>query len=923
MDAASRALPLAVFSLSLLVSPCVAQEDRRDWVVEDVVMQERTSSWQLSRDGSKALWIRTRGDKEADKGIATLMLTTLATNESRELTVGQESIGSPKFSPDGHRIAFTSGRDFPKGMEGLSKDEKGSQIWILDLRGGEARPVTKIPHGVRSFEWGDDDTIYLTARDAWSRREAKAKKAKDKTRVVEDIDLFRDGAVRLFRFSLDDKKLKRLTTNRDRIQRFFVSPKQRYVIAVHSVDPANAAEGRFPPRVVWYDLESGSELEIYGDRKSKPRSFAFWRDGEGLYARVPHMTIDGEDSASIQRLDMLRTSDLTAGRFALERVDLDWDRSMSGSFFVTEDGFVTGLAHGVETAWARYVRQADGSHAKVAIESPSEWPLQSLVRARDANTAIFVVGDASEPDHVMQGSLQGATLNMGEELYRPNKGFAKLRIAKTEVTRWKGANDEEVEGILYWPKGYREGERYPLVLVTHGGPHAADRNRFSERWSNTPNFYSQRGAFVLKTNYHGSSGYGLAFGESIRHRYYELEVVDLARGIQALVDRGLVDKGRIGLVGWSNGAILSTAMLTHLDDYAPGHDFTFRVAAPGAGDVNWTSDYGNCAFGASFDEFYLGGTPWSNPVGYIEKSPMFRMQDVTTPTIIFFGTEDTAVPTSQGWEHYRAMHRIGKAPVRFLLFPGEPHGLRKLTHQTRKLTEELAWVDRHLFETEAEVELVAGDSPLAVARRMQEVAVADASFGSFRSGTLIPETVPFGDVAIGRFEVTRVQWRAFRGDYAIPTGTENLPITGISADDAKAYCAWLSATTGAKYRLPTVEEHDKLAMSKGARENDLKRWVGYSPSLEDAARVQAMIEQLGVDRALLPVGSCPPGFVGEGRELEKKAMVFDIGGNAAEWVVGEGGSIAKGGCAVLVRDERAATVVVPLAYTGLRVVRDS
>ena len=120
------------------------------------------------------------------------------------------------------------------------------------------------------------------------------------------------------------------------------------------------------------------------------------------------------------------------------------------------------------------------------------------------------------------------------------------------------------------------------------------------------------GRFVARVfNYSGSDNYGLDWQEAIYGRYYERELPDIQAGVDTLVARGLADPDRLGVHGWSNGSILAIALVAESDRFA--------VACCGAGDVNWTSDYGNCAFGVWFDELYIGGAPWKDPSRYVEK----------------------------------------------------------------------------------------------------------------------------------------------------------------------------------------------------------------------------------------------------------------------------------------------------------------
>ncbi|MCK7483840.1 MAG: prolyl oligopeptidase family serine peptidase [Candidatus Moduliflexus flocculans] len=175
-------------------------------------------------------------------------------------------------------------------------------------------------------------------------------------------------------------------------------------------------------------------------------------------------------------------------------------------------------------------------------------------------------------------------------------------------------------------------------------------------------------------------------------KYYEYPVEDIEKGVDALVAKGLVDPDRVGTFGWSNGSILSIAV-------SIANPARYKVVAAGAGDVEFISDWANVDFGQSFDAYYLGKSPLEDPELYLRISPLFQMDKVRAPTIIFFGTEDRNVPTSQGWTHYRALYHLDKVPVKFLLFPGEPHGLQEYTHQLRKLEEEMAWFDRWFFKT--------------------------------------------------------------------------------------------------------------------------------------------------------------------------------------------------------------------------------
>jgi hypothetical protein len=327
-------------------------------------------------------------------------------------------------------------------------------------------------------------------------------------------------------------------------------------------------------------------------------------------------------------------------------------------------------------------------------------------------------------------------------------------------------------------------------------------------------------------------------------------------------------------------------------------------------------------FGQSFDAYYFGKSPLEDPQLYIRKSPVFQMDKVRTPTLIFFGTNDRQVPTSQGWTHYRTLYSIGKTPVRFILFPGEAHGPAKLSHQLRKVNEEMAWMDTYLFKTaEPPNEAFKPDSPLGEALRRKNVARAGISYGNSVKASnsrtiLVPEVVHRGAQEIGRFEVTRAQFANFDPSYKFDPGTENFPANGISFEKAKAYAAWLSSSTGEIWRIPNEDEVASLYNGRTG-ENTLDYWAGYTPNPDDAQRLAKQIAELGGNAPLLKqVGSFHP------QSEKNEELIYDLGGNVAEWAIGSDGSGKTLGCSAdRSADAKSAYQPAALVYTGLRVVR--
>jgi dipeptidyl aminopeptidase/acylaminoacyl peptidase len=914
---------IACVVLPALAAATFAQDaaKKSPWTPEDIVLAESAGQFRISPDGQWAVWVKSTADKEKDGRVSNLFLTSLTDpspaagsgqgKKEIQLTRGAENHFAPRFSPDGQLISFLSTRPLPKPNPELSR----AQLWLISPFGGEPYHLTEFVRGIRGYVWVDVDTIIFSAQEDPTLWEQERKKKKDTTVVVDDTA--HEPPVRLFRLAVKDKKVARLTDNTDWIEAFDVSPDGKRAVTVHAQYLSFAWDHKILPKTFVYDLEKGTRTEVFAGRRIPPQQVRWARDGAGFYALAPYSSHPQFFTASIR---VAYYYDLASG--TTTQVNLDWERGLwFGGFEVTADGFVALLDDGARLQPARYTKSGltwrranlEGAHAR---------NLTSLVISDDARSAVYEYSTASTPEQWFRATLDGAQLANPMQITELNPGFKNKTTARTEIVRWKGALGEEVEGILYYPHNYQAGKKYPLFTAPHGGPAGADKDAWEESWAYAQQLINQRGAFVFKPNYHGSSSYGLKWVESICcGKYYEYPVEDIESGVNALIARGLVDPERIGTFGWSNGSILSIAVAVH-------HPERYKVLSAGAGDVEWISDWANVDFGHSFDAYYFGKSPLEDPQLYLQLSPLFKLDRVQAPTIIYFGTEDRAVPPSQGWTHYRAMYHLDKVPVKFVLFPGEPHGLQKISHQLRKLEEEMAWLDRHFFKTlAAENEAFQKSSPLAQALRRKAVNKVGVRYGAaFKptaargrrtpAETLIPEVVKRGELEIGRFEVTRAQFAAFDPSYKMEPGTENFPASGISFERARAYVEWLSKLTGHTWRLP--QEDEVAALYEGrSGENTLDYWAGYAPNPDDAARLAAKVKELGSGAALLrEVGS----FAGAGADDEE--LIFDLGGNVAEWVIAKDGSAKTlGGSADRPADSKAQRSAAALEYTGLRVLR--
>ena len=896
-----------LFAASLQAQPT----DDAPWTIDHVLEQESLSDVALGPDGQRVLWVKNTPDAEADRTQSDLYLTYRddphrgdSTATIRLTRTGNNS--DPRWSPGGEQIAFLSRRD------GDEDDAAGRQIWRLDPRGGAPASVTSTEQSVRAMRWLDDERILFSAEEDETRYEQHLAETDDDADVIEDTTLFRP--VRLFTVHVETGKVTRVTKNEHQITEFAPSPNGRYV--VYSLDDSPVdADARNQPHQFLLDLETGESTEIFDEQYFDPSNYQWTADGEGFYATDSYSSDPEHEGAGINKLYHYDLSNRS-----YQEVPLDWgDKGVGyGGYSVVDGGVHVQLANG-PTFKPRFYRKTEEGWTHEDVADDRLEHASSFTAGPDGETIVFSHSTADTPPAYRVGTYREGAIQSDETLTTLNENLDDLPIPRAEVVRWEGANGDTVNGILHYPLDYDPDRSYPMMTVIHGGPSGVDLDAWSLGWTVYAPLLAQRDAFVFRPNYHGSGHHGLDFVESIKGKYYELEIPDIVSGIDSLAADGLVDKDSLGVMGWSNGAILTTQLTIE-------HPDLFQVAAPGAGDVNWTSDYGNCAFGARFDNSYFKGAPWEYTEHYIEKSPLFEMPKVQTPTLIHHGTEDRAVPYEQGWEYYRALQQIGNAPVRFLSYPGEPHGLGELSHQRRKMEEDLKWIDTYLFgdtsmEERVAERLMADDAPLSLLETTDPPATTDGRYGERINGTLVPETVPLNDtLSVGRFEVTQAQFRAFASDYEGLSGAPDHPAHGLSAEQAQAYVDWLREQTGRDYRLPRQAELDMLKEKRsGPSENTPAYWAGFSPNPDEYNRLRARLDQQPLRALLMPVGSRPPGHGTEGNG----PLVYDVDGNVAEWAATDTGLEPQNGSILTLADPKADdTPRPPRRVTGLRVVLD-
>ncbi len=279
------------------------------------------------------------------------------------------------------------------------------------------------------------------------------------------------------------------------------------------------------------------------------------------------------------------------------------------------------------------------------------------------------------------------TDNKARRLTNVNPQTATWKLPKLSIFSWKAPDGTPVEGILELPPDYKEGQKLPLVVAIHGGPTTADYFGL-QFWMYGRTLLPAKGYAVLCPNYRGSTGYGDKFLTDLIGRENDLDVKDILAGVDALVEKGIADPERLGVMGWSNGGYLTNCLVSTTT--------RFKAASSGAGIVDTVMEWGGNDEPA-YSIALKKGFPWNAAANYHKASPTYALDKVKTPTLIHVGGSDERCPPSQSRMLYRALHEYNKVPCELLVYPGESHGVMKYKNRKAKMEWDLAWFERYLL----------------------------------------------------------------------------------------------------------------------------------------------------------------------------------------------------------------------------------
>ncbi len=654
-----RAKSFVWLCMVLLVWPAAAQP-KRPMTLVDMLEIPSLSDPRLSPDGRQLLYVLAETDWQANKQIAHIWRINVDGTDARQLTHGKSGESSPRWGPDGSRIAFLAKRG----------EDQERQIYLLSNLGGEAQRLTNHPTAVSNIQWAPDGSaVYFLARDPKTEEEKAREKAKDDVFAFDENDKQRH----LWKVMLADKSEHRLTEGDYSILGYTLSRDGTRIAFHRAPTPLfdDSDEGE-----VWVMNADGSAALQLTHNRVPERGAVLSPDN-----RTVLFTTGSNAAFEPYYNNNLFIIPATGGQVRLlmaewphEIGSAAWSADGRRIYFTANTGVRVNLFQ-VDVASEKLTRLTEGDHSLrfwsyrpalkrhvFAIDSP----------ANAGDVWLLPEGKASRPQQITHVFDYLA---------------ARFLLPRQEAIQWAGADGVTVEGILVYPLDYREGQRYPLVVKTHGGPASSDKFGFG-RWSTYQPVLAAMGYAILNPNYRGSTGYGDAFLRDMVGHYFNQAHLDVMAGVDYLIERGLADGDHMVKMGWSAGGHMTNKIITYTD--------RFKAASSGAGAVNWISMYGQSDV-RIYRTPWFGGTPWQKdaPIDvYWQNSPLSDIWKVKTPTLILVGEKDVRVPPPQSVELYRALKSNG-VPTHLYIAPREPHGWRELRHRLFKMNVELEWFEKY------------------------------------------------------------------------------------------------------------------------------------------------------------------------------------------------------------------------------------
>ena len=740
LSSAVLALTTALAGVTVSVTSAAAQAsaDLRPMTFMDVQTMARGGSWTPSPDGQWMLYTVSTPDwQEADRQ-SDIHLVSMQEGvaSSRQMTYTDENNEtSPTWSRDGSFFVFASDRDRgstrergsnrPRGSD-LADEEAGDQLYMMRPDGGEAQRITDADEGVADFAFSDDGR-WLVYRSGESGQEQLYRLRVDDILDDEPEQLTDgDAGVELWEWSPDSRRIyftrpdfrdvddelrreegfsvdiKNMVTPMSNLWALELEPRDTRQLTEDPDRSVGAFAVSDDGRWVTY---SGGSAERYERNITGARLYADQFLLETATGHIERLTENHEVGESLSSIspdgrwiafsapDDLSRYTMTENRVYIRAVDdrggsfrkigSSFDGGVSVGFW-SDDGNTIYFNAGVRVTTQLHALDVRSGEVRQLTE---ERAALSVNRDDDSGAILIGYADPKTPPTVFTVDGLGDVANRSSwtQLVDAAPEVRGLALGEEVEVNWRSTDGKTVGGVLVKPVGYREGQRYPLIVAIHGGPASADVLRFNGGYS--AQVYAGAGYAVLKPNYRGSRNYGNAHRTDIVGDYFTLGYDDIMTGVDYLIDEGIVDPDRMGALGWSAGGHWSNWIVTHTD--------RFKAISSGAGTMNWISMYAQSDVQRN-RQFYIGDDfLYESFEPYWDQSPLKYIANAKTPTMIHVVEGDPRVPSPQSVELHMALKKLG-VPTELFMYPGRTHGISQPRNRLVKAVSEMAWMDYYV-----------------------------------------------------------------------------------------------------------------------------------------------------------------------------------------------------------------------------------
>lgn len=664
--------------LGLLCLPATALGALPSLAPQDVFSLQWAERPLLSPDGQRVVYQRSFFDPMQDARRSNLWQIDLRSGEQRPLTTGSSNDGQAVWSPDGRRLAY------------VSRDEGRPQIFVRWLDSGAVARITQLEQAPGALAWSPD-----------GQRIAFVMRVKGKPpELAKDMPAAPEGA----QWATPVRLIDRFTYRFD--GGGYVEPGYDHVFVVDAEGgaPRQLSQGDFDfaGPLVWSPDSRALYLAanpVEGAEFDPIESDLYRLDAaDGSLRRLterngpdfqPALSADGrwlayvgfEDRELGYQNQVLSVLDLQTGQSrelsagfdrSIESPQWDGDR---GLYFSYDEGGVSRIG---------WVAAKGGKIEQVAEQLGGT----AMGRPYDGGSLHVAAGRVAFTHNSEYRPADVALVRRGERLRQLtdlNRDLLAARqLGRVEELRWQSSADQrEVQGWVVYPPDFDPGKRYPLLLEIHGGPFA----NYGPRFAPEIQLYAAKGYVVLYANPRGSTSYGEAFANLIHHNYPGQDYDDLMAGVDALVGKGYIDADNLFVTGGSGGGTLTAWIV--------GHTERFRAAVVAKPVINWYSFVLTSDFYGFFSRYWFPGKPWDHLEHYMRRSPISYVKHVRTPTLLITGESDYRTPISESEQYYQAL-KLLKVETALVRIPGASHSINlRPSQMLAQVLNTAAWFERH------------------------------------------------------------------------------------------------------------------------------------------------------------------------------------------------------------------------------------